>query len=155
MAIQTIEFKRGAYNYTLHIGTDSSGQAVDYIDRVELDETEHLPVRYYPDEIRIKRDVEQGKGAVKYVETTYIKSFINPVGNPTGIKEYITFRTNDSDVLFFIAGLGVNIMKSSTNGFFRGPMGFNNLRIFDSITGTVLTYTPEQIAANPTFDYYG
>lgn len=155
--ISTNSFKRGNYNYTHYLGTNAGGNSVDYIDRTELDEVEGLPIRYFPEEVKIKRNTTDGKGAVEYIETTYLKCLINPLGKPVdGAKtaERITFRTNDADILFFIAGLGLSIMKSATNGFFRSPMGFNNLKVYDSINGNLLSYTTEQINLPPTFDYY-
>lgn len=155
MAITPFSFLRGQYNYNLFIGIDEDGNSVDYIDRIELDEVENLPVRYFPEETRIKRDTITGKGGVEYIETTYIKALINPNGKPVAkTGEKIVFRTNKEDIKFFIAGLGLPIMRSSNNGFFRSPMGFNETKLFDSITGAELTYTLEQMQAPPTFTYY-
>lgn len=155
MAVTTTTFNRGLYNYNLHLGTDAFGDSVDYLDRVEPDEATGYPVRYFPDSTYIKRDRKAGKGGVEYIETVYIKTLLDAFGYPMHkLNEYIKFRTNHEDILFFIAGLGLPIMKSNNNGFFRSPMGFDDVKIFDSITGTVIPYTQAQTEAAPTYTYY-
>lgn len=153
--MQEITFLRGGYNYKVYLGIDESGDSVDYIDRLEMDEETGYPVRYFPETIVIKRDSDIGKGSVKYIETTYVKAILNSDGNPISrLGEYLTFRTNNQDIKTFIAGFGIPIMMSGNNGFIRAILGFNEYPLFNPTTGQPLIYSTEDLSQEPTFTYY-
>ena len=164
--IRTIPFPLGDYNYILYQGTDENNEAVDYIDRVEMDENTSQPIRYFPDVTVIQRDTGKGNGAIAFIKTTYIMCLMGNNGVPihaTG--EPLHMITNKEDIKNFVNLFGLPIMMSGVNGWVRAIMGFNNLPLFVTSAvrdeqgniikpvGSVLTYTPEEIALPPTNDY--
>lgn len=159
MAIQQIPITRGGKAYTHYQGTDDvTGEEVDYIDQILPDENTGLPVRFEPARTTIER---ASKGAIAYIMTDYRRVLVDMNGNTIPGTETrfipgggsLTLVTNKVDEKYFAAGLGPVIKRHGTNGWVRGMMGFNALPVFDA-AGTVLTYTAEQEAAEPTNDYH-
>lgn len=152
--IPQMSFTRGGKQYNQYVGIDSNGNSVLYIDCVDLDNLTAQPVRYYPKELSIKFDTSLGIGAVAYIQTEWVESLIGNNGNPipnTGRSR--SMITNSVDQDSFITKFGMPILMSMDNGFIRAILGFNNLPIFNSTTGSVLEYTPEEEALPPTNNY--
>lgn len=152
MAIQQIPITRGGKQYTLHIGIDAAGDSVLYIDQAEADEVTGQPVRFFPERLTI--NFSAAKGGVSYMHTEWKRGLVGANGEVIlGTEQKLAMVTNTADQLGFIAGMGMPILRSMDNGFFRAILGFNALPVFDA-AGTVLTYTAEQEAAEPTNDYH-
>jgi hypothetical protein len=153
MAVEQIPFTRGGINYILNIGIDENGNSVDYIDRIQPDNKNNI-IRYYPSKTIIERDKVGKKGGVSAINTQYFSGVVGGDGEIVeGSDKEISFLTGKIDIKYFIAGLGMPIMRSGNNGFIRHPLGFNLLPIFTA-NGGVITYTEEQENSEPTKDYW-
>lgn len=153
--INQIPINRGGLHYTLYIGTDEDGEAVEYIDRLEPNENnEMLLVRYEPYSTLIQRGE---KGKVAFILTKHRKIFITENGKrDSGPDEILIMRTKKSDINFFMATMGMAIMMSDVNGLFKATLGFDKYSVFETSganAGKVLVWTPEQEAEPPTFKY--
>lgn len=149
-----LSFTRGGKQYNQYVGTNEQGNSVLYIDCIDLDNLTSQPVRYYPKELSIKFDTSSGTGNVAYIYTEWEEALIGNNGNPipnTGKSK--SMKTNPVDQASFITKFGLPILMSMDNGFIRAILGFNNLPIFNTVDGSIISYTEEQENELPTNDY--
>lgn len=153
MAVTTHAHIRGGKSYIETIGLADNGQSVHFIDDPEIDQSTGQPVKWWPKTTVIERSFG---GGVAWIRTIWARSVMAANGEPMPALETLDpHPTNSTDQAYFIAGMGLAIMRSESNIFARRKLGFNNLPFWNTSTGNVNVITPEQENEAPTNNYDG
>lgn len=157
MPVEQINYTRGGKAKTLEIGVDPTTGKSHYKEETVEPEGPFVQ-RTRSSVVRIVLEFDQTElnGELLKIETTHAYGRLSENGllQPETIKEYPSpMQTRESDRRGF-AIMHESILKGVANGKVEAMDGFNGKKIFDPLTGALLTYTEAQENEPPTGDYY-
>ena len=154
--MNTLQIIRGGNRYELNWQITPEGRFQFFVN--ELDTTlGGQPVRTPIRKLIIEFDEEGWDTGIHTHYTRYALDNEGSVIDRNGSSKYcqpLPMTANILDRKNIVLGFAGALFPSIANGLIRSGYGFNYLPPFNSATGEVLTYTPEQEQQQPTNDYY-
>lgn len=157
MAVQPIKYKRGGKGKTGPLGITAEGKS-SYFMQTDLPEGEHNQrIHESVIEIRIYLDPKKLTGEVVKIETVHAAGRLseNGVLQEDTVKESGRMLSRDADIADLVQSYAEGILRSVVNGKVEAIDGFVGKKVFNPVTGALLTYTEAEENEPPSGGYYG